>query len=391
MLNIKWLRSRSHYVLALLPSLSFFKIMNIIICIISNLTKRRKSGRAPVVLAINITYKCNYACIMCQKSSVLKNVYTDSAKDMKFDELEKLLRENAKYISLVRLSGGEPLHYRDISKLIDVLDQLKMKYALLTNGSLLTPEISKKLILNCIEISISIDSADKQIYSKMRYPGNLDSVSENINFLNKLKSSNKSKTPILNVAATTFSFNISGVSDLIKFCHSHGIPTISVSEGGYYHTPEIQQKHLIKHHPKKIKSSIEKAKKIAKELKITLRLSSEILNSTDGKITSYDRKQITACTNFYIYASVDSHLDVFACGLSYSIGNLSGESLENIWNGKKYGFVKAREGMRNKKLPDSCKYCVDYNTRRLEDTQVYSYTMLQEELAKNVTTKPKLH
>ena len=209
MLNYRWLISRIHYIRAILSSLSYFKIVNILISLISFFFKRRTSGKAPIILSINLTYRCNYSCIMCQKSSVVKNVYKSNPKDMNYDKLEKLLKENAKYISIIRLHGGEPLYFGEIIRLIDLLNQLKMKFAFITNGSLLTPEISKKLMKNCIEISFSIDSVDNEEYSKIRYPGNLEIVSGNIKYLNQLKKETKSQTPILNIAATMFSFNIS--------------------------------------------------------------------------------------------------------------------------------------------------------------------------------------
>lgn len=379
MLNYKWLISRIHYLMAIVPTLSFRKILNIIICLISYIFKTKTSGKAPIILAINITYRCNYSCIMCQKSSVQKNVYTDNPKDLNFNEIEKLLRENSKYISIVRLSGGEPLYYEAFIRLIDLLDQLKMKYALLTNGSLLTSEISKKLLKNCIEISFSIDSAESEKYSEIREQGNLDIVSHNINYLNQLKKDYKSKTPILNIATTTFSFNISGLPQLINYCDLHHIKSISVSEGGYYNTPKVRHEQLIKHYPEEVKLAVNKAKEIAKNKGIILRLNSQILNSKIQDSINV-KPIINKCINFYIYAAVNPLLEINSCALSYPIGSIDGTSLSNVWNGKNFGFVKARELLRKKNLPSTCRFCNDFNTRTLEDNQIFSCTTLQEEL-----------
>ena len=316
---------------------------------------------------------------MCQKSSVVKNVYKSNPKDMNYDKLEKLLKENAKYISIIRLHGGEPLYFGEIIRLIDLLNQLKMKFAFITNGSLLTPEISKKLMKNCIEISFSIDSVDNEEYSKIRYPGNLEIVSGNIKYLNQLKKETKSQTPILNIAATMFSFNISELPDIINYCYSHKILSISVSEGGYYNTPKVRHNHLIKHFPNEIRLAVDKAKIIAKKTGVILRLSSQILDMNFKVNTPYVKPIITKCINFYIFATVSPSLDIAACALSNSLGNIHNKSLYDVWNGKESGFTKARGILKNKILPDSCTFCKDINTRDFENNQVYSYTNLQEE------------
>ena len=162
MFTLAFIKSRLHYITALLPKLTLFKIYNALIALISFLLKRDRSCTCPPLMSISLTLKCNYACIMCQKSSVHDNPYKHP-ESIDYDALSEFLKENAKYLSLVRLHGGEPLFYEKISNLIDLLNELKIPFSIISNGYLLTPEISKKLVNNCIGLSLSIDAVDPEI------------------------------------------------------------------------------------------------------------------------------------------------------------------------------------------------------------------------------------
>jgi len=292
---------------------------------------------------------------MCEKSSTLPNVYTRNPKDMDFRGLEKLLRETANHVSLVRLSGGEPLHFREIEKLILLFDELNLKYAILTNGALLSERISRLLIKNCIQISFSIDSADPEIYSRIRYPGNIDLVAKNIKFLNRFKKDSNSKTPVLNLAVTTFSFNLKSLPGLVSFCSSHAIKSMSVGEGTSYNTPAISRGDLLENNIDDVSGPVSEAIRAAKKHKVILRFTSPVLI---GNTKIKAKQVIKKCLNFYMYTVADPSLNIFACNSSEPIGNLAITSFSEIWNGENGGFAMAREQLSNEKLPATCRHCI---------------------------------
>ncbi len=120
MFNYSLFKTRIHLVFMLLKSLSFSKWRVLLVNLISYLLKRETSGHIPSVLTINLTYRCNYSCIMCQKSSNDETVYSGDPKDMNFDQLETLLRDNARHLSIVKLHGGESLYFLNIIPLINL-------------------------------------------------------------------------------------------------------------------------------------------------------------------------------------------------------------------------------------------------------------------------------
>ncbi len=93
---------------------------------------------------------------------------------MDFAVLRELLIEHADYLAVVKLQGGEPLHYSNIVELVDLLNELKIPFDILTNGSLLTKELCKKLVGSyCFNISISLDAGSNETYRYLRRGGEL--------------------------------------------------------------------------------------------------------------------------------------------------------------------------------------------------------------------------
>jgi MoaA/NifB/PqqE/SkfB family radical SAM enzyme len=105
--------------------------------------RRRRSMRSfgspvPTVIALSPTMKCNYGCIGCYASG------RPDEKELDTDELDTLLDEAEEIgIPAVVLTGGEPLLRKDLLGLI--ASHRKLLFVFITNGSLLTPEVTRTI------------------------------------------------------------------------------------------------------------------------------------------------------------------------------------------------------------------------------------------------------
>ena len=359
MFTFAFIKSRIHYIIGLLPKLSIVKIYTAIVAYISFIFKRDRSCKCPPLVTISLTLRCNYSCIMCQKSSVHDNPYKHP-ESFDYDILASFLKENAGYLSLVRLHGGEPLFYKEIPRLLDLLVELKIPYSIISNGYLLKPEISKKLVNNCLGLSLSIDAVDPEIYGFMRRGGDIETVTSNIVHLNKLKREAGSRTPILNLTMAAFSFNMPELPRLVRFCHENGIPSLSATEGWFYDTPYVREEHLIKNHTEPARKYIPEAQQLASELGIILRLRFPSLNSQkDVSMKRVGKKEkLKSCLNLYVSSFIHPNLDVIVCcDAKETFGNLKNNSFREIWNGPKY--IDARKKLRNNEVPASCEGCAN--------------------------------
>lgn len=137
-----------------------------------NLTPKAKTI-LPSEIIINLTYRCNSRCIMC-------NIWQSSNnKEMEFKDWKKIIKDPIfSQIKSLTISGGEPIlhpEFEKISKLfIEEFPKLK-NISLITNG-FLTEKILKnveKLAIICnvkkinFGVSVSLDGIDK-MHQKIR-------------------------------------------------------------------------------------------------------------------------------------------------------------------------------------------------------------------------------
>jgi MoaA/NifB/PqqE/SkfB family radical SAM enzyme len=100
--------------------------------------QRRIDGSIPSVMAISLTMRCNYNCKACYS----RGRPTDD--ELSTDELDALFSEAEELgIHSIVLTGGEPLLRDDILDLI--AHHHRLLFFLITNGSLVTPEIARRI------------------------------------------------------------------------------------------------------------------------------------------------------------------------------------------------------------------------------------------------------
>lgn len=106
-------------------------------------------------IRLEVTSGCNLNCAYCHNA-----MHSNQKDDLKTEEIIALI-QNLKQqydIKKILLTGGEPLIKKDICKIIQVITALGIKADMVTNGTLLTPELIKELESAGLKrIRISID------------------------------------------------------------------------------------------------------------------------------------------------------------------------------------------------------------------------------------------
>jgi len=146
----------------------------------------------PQCVILEVANICNLRCHNCTNKDMQRK-----RGFMALDVYKKVIDECvALGVDEVCITGGEPtLH----PQLIDQVTYAKTRgiksLTIITNAQLLMPLLSEKLIkANLDALDVSIDAATPSTYSKMRPPGNLEIVEENLDVLIKLKS--RLRTPL---------------------------------------------------------------------------------------------------------------------------------------------------------------------------------------------------
>jgi len=121
--------------------------------------------RHPRLIAWELTNACNLACIHCRASAI-----KDPAPDeLSTAQAKHFVDELVEYKPIIILTGGEPLLRSDVYDIAKYASGHGLRVVLATNGTLLTPEIVKKLKdVGIQRVSISIDGSTKETHDTFR-------------------------------------------------------------------------------------------------------------------------------------------------------------------------------------------------------------------------------
>ena len=130
---------------------------------------------SPGNVNINLTGKCNLKCRYCYYSESM-----EKASDLSTEKWLSFFEELGSVgVRTLCLSGGEPFIRKDFYTLVDGIIENKMRYRILTNGTLIDDqtmiEFAKgKRRLRLDSIQISIDGSKAEIHNKSRPPDSFD-------------------------------------------------------------------------------------------------------------------------------------------------------------------------------------------------------------------------
>jgi len=126
--------------------------------------------RTPRSADISITGRCNLRCKYCSHFTSAG----DSGTDLPEEEWLKFFRElNKCAVFNVTLQGGEPFFREDLKDLIDGIVQNRMRFSILSNGTLITEKMASFLASTgrCDGVQVSIDGSTPVTHDVFRGKG----------------------------------------------------------------------------------------------------------------------------------------------------------------------------------------------------------------------------
>lgn len=138
--------------------------------------------RTPKLIDLTITDNCNLRCKYCSHFTSAGNVGKDLPKEEWLDFFEELGRCA---VMDVCFSGGEPFFREDLKELIEGVVRNRMRFQILSNGTLITEEIAKFLASTrrCNHVQVSIDSSIPTTHDSFRGKGTFYKAMQGIRYL----------------------------------------------------------------------------------------------------------------------------------------------------------------------------------------------------------------
>ena len=142
------------------------------------------AGDAPQTVDISLTGKCNFRCRYCFYADAMQ-----SRQDLPSEQWHFFFAELGRLaVREVCLSGGEVFVRPDLMDLIDQVTANRMRYSLLTNGTLITEKTVAALekfdrLTRLSSIQVSIDGSCPEIHDRSRGRGSFDRAAAGLRLL----------------------------------------------------------------------------------------------------------------------------------------------------------------------------------------------------------------
>jgi wyosine [tRNA(Phe)-imidazoG37] synthetase (radical SAM superfamily) len=155
-------------------------------------------GKSPKYIQLSYDKSCNLSCPSCRHSHIYADgEMLDELAKIKDDVVLPLLANSSAIVSITY--SGDPFaskHYRNLLRELESDIYSKVRIILATNGTLMTPDMWSELqkIWDRIKlVTISVDAATPETYSRLRPPGNWSLLIRNLKFLSTWRHQEKSR------------------------------------------------------------------------------------------------------------------------------------------------------------------------------------------------------
>ncbi|MGE0599971.1 MAG: radical SAM/SPASM domain-containing protein [Dehalococcoidia bacterium] len=314
----------------------------------------------PEELYLEVTNRCNLKCTTCPQSWGMSEVSADLTPERAGELLSQLPT-----VRRVVLHGiGEPTLNPKLPEIIDVV-KAKGAYALFnTNGLLLRGKLLEALVHSGLdEVRISVDAATPETYKLVRGADMFSRVIANATALSETRRRLNATTPRSSLWMTGLKSNIRELPDLVRIAAEAGISEVYIQRLVYSERNLAREDEaLYGHMGEAEKAGLAEAERVAVELGVTLRGSSEAMPAEQAP--DFAERPWSACRRPTSLMYITANGNVLPCCIapftdapygSLILGNTGRMSLEEIWNGNQYEEWRSR--MQSDEPPAACRGC----------------------------------
>ncbi len=283
------------------------------------------------IVFIDLTSRCNLNCKYCFNADSVNG----KSHDLPVSLIEKMLAdENASKIPNWIFSGGEPLLYPHLDKALDLFRQKKIGPKIVTNGTLLSPDVTDKWIsygVAATQVSIDTLNKDKFVLLNSRNPELLDKTLTNLDYA--------IKSPLRVVVGSVLTkLNLEDILTLMPYFYNIGIDSYTV----YLFTPgsnlSAMENHIMEFSeiPGIIDTLIEKYYSICNTRIIDTDIFQIKNSEMFGKWNSKLDLRIHGCSAGQFSLSIKTNGKVSPCicqdAPEFICGDLNKSNMSEIWN-----------------------------------------------------------
>jgi radical SAM protein with 4Fe4S-binding SPASM domain len=289
----------------------------------------RKGNTKPVMIEIDPTNNCNYNCPECAG-----NKFSNSSLSLDF--MKNVIDQVFLFVKgAVFTGGGEPLCNKDTIEVVKYAKIKGMDVGFITNGSLITKEVAKELVENCVWIRVSIDADNSEDYNLIHGTEDLyEKVLENVGFLVNAKKDN------FCTVGVGFLTNKDNFSKMVSFTNKMKNLNVDYVQFRPFHFDNFD-----------VSNEIKDCKKL-EDSNFKIIVSQHKYDKVEYNFPEAFRDQFTTV----ISADGKMYPCCFTRGMKdFELGDLNKESFDDIWNSERKRVV-FKNKLKMENCPVICKY-----------------------------------
>ena len=314
----------------------------------------------PRYLSVELTQGCNLRCPMCRPEHITPR--ERSMDDHIFEELASQLFPLAEIVDL--RGWGESLILPDITKRIQTVAEHGAKIRFVTNLAYRRDEVLETVVNYDSYIAVSMDTADPELFKKLRGGAHFDVVSRNLDILLEGFRRNYGDEERVYFTTTVQKPGLKSLPDLIDFAASKGIHEVRMFSVAGDSCSELS----LAQGTEEVDEMLQDAAKRSRSQGVKLVAGTSLGSLPQNPLT------IPACIHPWAYAYISYAGSVGFCdhlngpdGEPYLLGNLNDSSFESIWNGREW--QELRHEHLNRRDPSApyfheCSWC--YKNRYID-------------------------
>jgi MoaA/NifB/PqqE/SkfB family radical SAM enzyme len=318
----------------------------------------------PPGVEIELTNRCNLACIQCMRSLGLKPY---KLGEMDFEDYKDIL-DQFPHVTNLSLNGfGEPTMYRRFFEVVAYSRKERpwCKIGIYTNGLLIDEEMAYRM-MDCglTELNVSIDAAYPETYRRVRRGGRLETLHENIRRLVRIKQETRSRFPLIGLNYVMLNDNEGELVPFVEQAAEFGVDFINcITYAGYdwgFKNRRSRESYRIE---------LAAAKRRTEELGVRVK------TFPSDDLSWSDPKQPFSCPFYWgeeFRVTYSGEITLGCCTPfkeTFSYGNLLQTPFSEIWNNEQFQANRERAN-RNIAPTPTCAQCDKFSKRFFEAEDV---------------------
>ncbi len=290
----------------------------------------------PFAVSVEPASFCN---LQCKECSIGNRQNIADRKFMNFEIFEKIVSEMSDYVLYMNLYfQGEPFLAPNLCNMIGLANRKKIFTSTSTNGHFLTDKMCENIVSAGLkELIISIDGVTQNVYEKYRVGGNLKTVLQGIENIQRAKTIYKSEYPIVVMQFLVSAVNEHQISEIKKLAKTLNINKLQLK-------------------------SMQINNFGANSFLIpTIKKYSRYKKDCNGKYSIKNKLQ-NRCFRLWSSAVINAKGEIVPCCFDklsqFVMGNISNQLFGDIWKNSKFKNFR-KQIFKNRKAIEICCNCIE--------------------------------